>query len=225
MRTNRTPARMAAPPSPTRPAPLQRGSRSRGSPATAGASRGRPRNPNIDREVVTAVLNTLHDGGYRAVTLDGIARKVKRARTSLYRRWPSKRHLVAYAVLSEMGASPAADTGTLRGDLQAAVGTLLRAFGGPLRQALPGLVADMAHDVELAETFRREVLDARRKSMRAAFARAKARGEARGDLNLELVLDTLTGPFYYRVLFGHAPISRCMASDVVEYVLRIVCRD
>jgi AcrR family transcriptional regulator len=206
-------------------APLHRGLRPDRSRATAGTSRGRPRDPSIDREVVTAVLKTLHDRGYRAVTLDGIARKVNRARTSLYRRWPSKRHLVAYAVLSEMGASPAADTGTLRGDLRAAVGTLLRAFGGPLRQALPGLVADMAHDVELAETFRREVLDARRKSMRAAFARAEARGEARGNLELELLLDMLTGPFYYRVLFGHAPISRRMAFDVVEYVLRIARRD
>jgi len=174
--------------------------------------------------VVAAVLSTLRKGGYSAVTVDGIARKVKRARTSLYRRWPSKRHLVAYTVLSEMGASPAADTGTLRGDLQATVGTLLRAFSGPLRQALPGLVADMAHDVELAETFRREVLDARRGSMRAAFARAQARGEARGGLELESLLDMLTGPFYHRVLFGHAPISRRMAADVVEYVLRVARR-
>ena len=174
---------------------------------------------------MAAVLRTLRQGGYGAVTLDGIARKVKRARTSLYRRWPSKRHLVAYAVLSEMGASPATDTGTLRGDLQATVGTLLRAFGGPLRQALPGLVADMAHDVQLAGAFRREVLEPRRQSMRAAFARAKARGEARDDPEVELLLDMLTGPFYYRVLFGHAPISRRMASDVVEHVLRIARRD
>lgn len=218
-------ARIASRPAPTRLAKLRKRSTLRGPPATTGNSRGRPRNPSIDREVVAAVLSTLRDGGYAAVTLDGIARKVNRARTSLYRRWPSKRHLVAYTVLSEMGASPAADTGTLRGDLQAAVGTLLRAFAGPLRQALPGLVADMARDVELAETFRREVLDARRKSMRAAFARAKARGEAHGELELELLLDMLTGPFYYRVLFGHAPISRRMASDVVERVLRLARRD
>jgi AcrR family transcriptional regulator len=218
-------ARSASRPSPACPTKQRRGSSLCGSPAKTGDSRGRPRNPNIDREVVAAVLKALRDGGYGAVTLDGIARKVKRARTSLYRRWPSKRHLVAYTVLSEMGASPAADTGTLHGDLQAAVGTLLRAFAGPLRQALPGLVADMAHDVELAETFRREVLDARRKSMRAAFARAQARGEARSSLELELLLDMLTGPFYYRVLFGHALISRRMASDVVEYVLRIARRD
>ena len=208
-------------PAPTDPAPHPGVSRARQTPAKVGNARGRPRNPRIDREVVAAVLSALRRGGYSAVTLEGIARRVKRARTSLYRRWPSKRHLVAYTVLSEMGASPAADTGTLRGDLQATVNTLLRAFGGPLRQALPGLVADMAHDVELAETFRREVLEPRRRSMRAAFARAQARGEARSGLEIELLLDMLTGPFYYRALFGHAPITRRMAHDVVEYVLQI----
>jgi AcrR family transcriptional regulator len=185
---------------------------------------GRPRDEHIDTDVVLAVLQVLRTRGYRAVTIEGIARDVKRARTSLYRRWPSKRHLVAYAVLSEMGASPAADTGVLREDLEAAVGTLLRAFAGPLKQALPGLVADMAHDAELADAIREEVLAARRESMREAFVRAHARHEIRDDLDIELVLDMLTGPFYYRALFGHAHISRHMTREVVEYVLRIAVR-
>ncbi len=182
---------------------------------------GRPRDERVDREVVGAVLNTLRSGGYRAVTIDGIARKVKRARTTIYRRWPSKRHLVAYAVVSEMGDNPAADTGSLGGDLEAVVETILHAFAGPLGQALPGLVADMAEDEELAVAIRREVLAARRKSMREAFARARARGECRADLDMELVLDMLTAPVYYRILFGHAPITRRMTRDVVNYVLRV----
>jgi hypothetical protein len=91
-----------------------------------------------------------------------------------------------------------------------------------LGQALPGLVADMAQDEELAATIRREVLAARRNSMREAFARARARGEIRADLEMELVLDMLTAPFYYRALFGHAPITRRMTRDVVDYVLRLV---
>ena len=103
---------------PAPPLPMSHGALPRGrgarSPVTSRKGRGRPRNSHIDREVVSAVLKTLRQGGYRAVTLEGIARRVKRARTSLYRRWPSKRHLVAYSVLSEMGARPAADTGTLR---------------------------------------------------------------------------------------------------------------
>jgi AcrR family transcriptional regulator len=182
---------------------------------------GRPRDERIDTEVVSAVLNSLRSGGYGAVTIDGIARKVKRARTSIYRRWPSKRHLVAYAVVSEMGDNPAADTGVLRQDLEAAVETLLNAFAGPLGQALAGLVADMAQDDQLAETIRKEVLAARRKSMREAFARARARGETRTDLDIELVLDMLTAPFYYRTLFGHAPITRRTTRNVVDYVLRV----
>jgi len=186
---------------------------------------GRPRDERIDTEVVSAVLSALRAGGYGAVTIDGIARKVKRARTSIYRRWPSKRHLVAYAVLSEMGNNPAADTGALREDLEAAVETLRNAFAGPLGQALAGLVADMAQDDELAQTIRQEVLAARRRSVRDAFTRARSRHEIRGGLDVELVLDMLTGPFYYRTLFGHAPVTRRMARDVVHYVLRIVATE
>ena len=185
-------------------------------------SRGRPRNANIDKQVLAAVLQVLRTRGYKAVTIDGIARKVNRARSSIYRRWPSKSHLVAYCIVTAMGASPATDEGALRKDLRAAAGTLRRAFSGPLKQALPGLVADMAQDRELAEAVRNQVLAARRKSMRDAIDRARARGEARRGLDVELLLDMLAGPFYFRTLFGHAPIDRRMTRDVVEYVLKIV---
>lgn len=188
------------------------------------AQRGRPRDENIDAQVVSAVLRVLQSHGYRAVTIERISREVGTARTTIYRRWPSKRHLVTYAVLSEMGASPAANTGALRGDLEAAVRTLLRAFAGPMKQALPGLVTDMAQDPELATIIRHDVLAARRKSIREALQRAKARREIRSDLDNELVLDMLTGPFYYRVLFGHAPITARLTRDVVDYVLRLAER-
>lgn len=199
--------------------------RQRSSPRCALAATngiGRPRDDRIDAEVVSAVLQALNEGGYRGVTIDGIARRVGRARTSIYRRWPSKRNLVAYAVVSEMGDNPAADSGSVRGDLEVAVGTLLKAFAGPLGRALAGLVGDMAQDTALALTIRKQVLAARRKSMREALERGRIRGEVRGGLDNELLLDMLTGPFYFRTLFGHAPITRRTTRQVVEYVLRIV---
>lgn len=183
---------------------------------------GRPRDERVDGEVVTAVLETLGSGGYTAVTINGIARKVGRARSTIYRRWPSRRHLVAFAVVTAMGHNPAAATGSLRGDLKATVQTLLNAFGGPLGRALPGLVADMATDAALAASIREEVLSLRRKSMREALARARARGELSGHLDIELFLDMLTGPFYYRKLFGHASVSRRMSREVVDVALRLV---
>ena len=187
--------------------------------------RGRPRNESIDRAVVAAVLEVLRKRGYKAVTMVGIARKVKRARASIYRRWPSKPYLVADCLVSALGARPAPDTGALRGDLRAALATLQRAFSGPLRQALPGLVADMAQDPQLARAVRRQVLAPRRQSMREALERARARGEARGTLDTELLLDLLAGPFYFRTLFGHGRVDRRLTQGVVDHVLKIVGRE
>jgi AcrR family transcriptional regulator len=182
---------------------------------------GRPRDARIDAEVVAAVLIALENGGYRAVTMEGIAKNVGRPRSSLYRRWPSKRHLVAYAVVSELGENPAADTGTLRGDLLSAVRTLWRAFRGPLGHALAGLVADMAQDARLASSIRQRVLAPRRRSMREAVERARVRGEVRNDLDVELLLDMLTGPFYFRTLFGHASMSHKNTGQIVDCILRV----
>jgi AcrR family transcriptional regulator len=186
---------------------------------------GRPRDAQIDSEVVAAVLNALENGGYRAVTIGGIAKNVGRARSSLYRRWPSKRHLVAYAVVSELGENPAADTGSLRGDLLSAVGTLWRAFRGPLGHALAGLVADMAQDTALASSIRQQVLAPRRRSMREAIERARVRGESLNDVDVELLLDMLTSPFYFRTLFGHAPMKLEHTEQIVDHILRVIRRD
>jgi AcrR family transcriptional regulator len=182
--------------------------------------RGRPKDENINRDVVLAVLNSLKLKGYRHVTMEGIAENVKRARTSLYRRWPSKRHLVAYAIVSTLHAEPAPDTGSLRDDLIQAVDTLRRGFSGPLGQALPGLVADMAQDHELAEMIREEVLTRRRTSITNALTRGIERSEIRRDIDLDVLIDLLTAPCYFRLLFGHARITRSFVETVVDYALQ-----
>jgi AcrR family transcriptional regulator len=184
------------------------------------AMRGRPKDKRIDQDVVLAVLNSLKSKGYRHVTMEGIAETVKRARTSLYRRWPSKRHLVAYAVVSILDAEPAPDSGSLRQDLICAVDTLRRAFSGPLGQALPGLVADMAQDHELARMIREEVLMRRRTSIENALKRGIARAEIHSGIHIDVLIDLLTAPCYFRLLFGHARITRPFVETVVDYALR-----
>jgi len=158
--------------------------------------------------------------GYRGVTIAGIAKSVRSARTSLYRRWPSTRHLVAYAVLSTLGGEPAPDLGSLRRDLRGAVDTLRRAFSGPLGRALPGLVADMSHDPALARMIRQKVLAPRRASIRNAFLRGMARGEIRRGTDVEVLIDLLIAPCYFRVLLRQGALSRAFVDSVVERVLR-----
>jgi AcrR family transcriptional regulator len=191
---------------------------------TPKARLGRPVDRSIDRAVVDAVFLELKHRGYRSITMEGISRKIGRARASLYRRWPSKRHLVAYAVVSELGANPSPDTGSLRHDLMRTVETLVSGFHGALGSALAGLVGEMADDPVLARTIRKEVLAKRRRSIRAAFRRGIERGEIRADVNIELLMDMLTAPFYFRTLFGHVKLSAAMIETVVDTVLRGAAR-
>ena len=58
--------------------------------------------------------------------------------------------------------------------------------------------------------------------MRQAIERACARGEARDDMSVELLLDMLTGPFYFRTLFRQASMSLKDTSQIVDYIVRLV---
>jgi hypothetical protein len=58
--------------------------------------------------------------------------------------------------------------------------------------------------------------------MREAIERACARGEARDDMNMELLLDMLTAPFYFRTLFRHVSMSLEDTAQVVDYIVRLM---
>ncbi|HEX5749581.1 MAG TPA: TetR/AcrR family transcriptional regulator [Archangium sp.] len=202
----------------------RRNTKARGAAAGPGPRRapGRPRDERIDEEVRAATLALLREGGYGALSLEAVAERAGVGRPTLYRRWAGKPQLVVDTLVRSMGEAPAADTGDTREDLVSGLSTLTAAFAGAVGRALPGLVADLAVEPALAQAFRERVFATRRASMAAALARGVARGDIRGDIDVELVLDLLAAPLYYRVLFGHAPIQGRTAGDVVDLVLRAV---
>jgi hypothetical protein len=56
--------------------------------------------------------------------------------------------------------------------------------------------------------------------LRAVFERGVSRCELRGDLDLELALDVLAGPLFYRLLITGGPIDERLAENIVELILR-----
>jgi len=87
------------------------------------ATRGRPRRAEADAEILKAALAMLREGGYRALSLDEVARRAGTAKSSIYRRWPSKAALAAEIVRREVPAP--------EGDLVAAFEALMSGpFGG-----------------------------------------------------------------------------------------------
>ena len=65
---------------------------------TEKRGRGRPRREGADEEILAVTLEMLREIGYGALTVDAVAERAGVAKTTLYRRWPSKSALVAAAI-------------------------------------------------------------------------------------------------------------------------------
>src|SRR5687767_7075744 len=79
---------------------------------------GRPRNAGVDGDLLDATIDLVRSVGYRGLRVDDVAARCGVAKSTIYRRWPSKAALVAAAVdRLYLGRVIVPDTGSLRSDL------------------------------------------------------------------------------------------------------------
>jgi AcrR family transcriptional regulator len=190
---------------------------------TRRASRtgGRVRSEDAKLATLRAAAELLEEVGYRGLTIEGVAARSGVAKSTIYRWWASKGALVmdaySHAVARRM---PEPDTGTVAGDLTRFVAQLYRVVDYPLRvQALRGLMAE----AQLDPTFREDLrswADGRRVVVAEMLNRGIQRGELPADLDMDHAVDLVFGPFWYRLLVGHAPLDPALAVKHVELILR-----
>src|SRR5207244_6850960 len=106
---------------------------------------GRPRDPRIDSAVLRSTVELLGETGYAELSVDAIARRAGTSKPAIYRRWPSKAHLVHEAVFPINSGTELPDTGSLADDVREMVRRTAAVLTTPAaRAALPGLVGEMA---------------------------------------------------------------------------------
>ena len=72
----------------------------------------------------------------------------------------------------------------------------------------------------LARAVRDDFLAGRRSALAEVLRRGIERGDLRCDLDLELALDVLGGPLFYRLLVTGGPIDEQLAEGVADLILR-----
>jgi hypothetical protein len=78
----------------------------------------------------------------------------------------------------------------------------------------------MARKPELAKAVREGFLTRRRAALSEVLRRGVERGDLRPDLDVELALDVLGGPLFYRLLITGGPIDEQLAEGIADLVLR-----
>jgi AcrR family transcriptional regulator len=189
-----------------------------------GARGGRRPDPAVDEAIRAAALELLVERGF-GLTFDEVAARAGVGRTSVFRRYPTKRDLVA-AVAGHVGADrmEVPDTGSLEGDLTAAVGVVQGVFGGtPLQALARHALSDALRDGEGSAVLR-SLLEQRTTLVREVLARAAARGEVSDPDRAPLVADLLSGAVLVRLATG-TPFPEGGEADRLARALVAAARD
>lgn len=161
---------------------------------------GRPRDPRVEESVLAAARELLIEVGYAGLTYDLIGRRAGVSRPTLYRRWPSKAHIVHDALFEHRGDDAWPTAADFADGLRRMIGRLVDSYARPEAQAaLPGLLADLGDPA-----LRHSVLDALQQPVRAAFAERVEVGVRRGELRLgldpQVLMDVVIGTVLQRVV-------------------------
>ena len=183
---------------------------------------GRPREERVDRAIVAAALELMADFGISDLRMDAVAERAGVGKAAIYRRFDSKDELVAHVVSSLVSTEIAIpDTGSTAADLRVLMDQAVALYRDtPAGAMMPALVEAVRRDADLQRLIRARFLAGRR----AALADVLRRGVERGDLDpaidIELALDVLAGPLFYRLLVTGGELDERLAAGVVELILK-----
>lgn len=184
---------------------------------------GRPRSQAADQAILSATLQSLSDVGFAKTSMSGIARRAGVSSATLYRRYHNLDDVIVAAVAQLVDTHPVPDSGSLTQDLRSYLRTLAEWLGSEVGTRLIPALLDEAHrNPALADAIRTFVGGPAREELTAMFKRAIDRGEMRPDIDLGLVADMCTGPFYIRRVGPGRPIPHGMADELAELVVAAV---
>jgi AcrR family transcriptional regulator len=180
--------------------------------------KGRPRNAATEKAILAASYDLLLENGFGNVTVEKIAERAKVSKATIYKWWPNKAAVVMDGFLSAaMSRLPVPDTGSVMDDIIIQARNLASFLTSREGKIITELIAEGQFDLKLAEEYRLRYFNPRRLDSRRILERGVQRGELKKDLDLELCIDLIYGPLFYRLLVTGEKIDESFIRILVRY--------
>ncbi|TGD84128.1 TetR/AcrR family transcriptional regulator [Mycolicibacterium sp. CH28] len=172
--------------------------------------------------MVRAAVELALDGGPGAATVDAIAKHAGVSRTTIYKWWPSSAAIVLEGLLDSVHASIVRPPGSsspaaLHHHVRELNRILAEPRTGPL---LRNVIAAAASDQAITRAVIDQWIAPRREAVAEILRQAVAAGELPGSTDIEVAVDALVSPPYYRLTLGMPPLDDAAAGRLTETVWR-----
>lgn len=161
------------------------------------------------------------ENGFQTVTMEGIAKHAGVSKATIYKWWPNKAAVVADSFFATLkGHYPVPDTGSVMDDLVIQMGNLYLFLASEEGRIIRELIAEGQFDEDVAEAYRTRYFMPRRNVSKDILERGVERGELKAGLNLELCVEMIYAPLFYRLLITGERVNEAFIKEVVSCALK-----
>jgi AcrR family transcriptional regulator len=180
-----------------------------------------PRAQARQQAILDAALELLMEVGYDRLSMDALAERAHAGKATIYRHWSGKAQIVAEAVRCMKGAAaePFPSTGSLRGDLLAALDQISCSASDVDAAIIAGVMSAMRSDPELAELVRTQVLDSKKGEFNGIIDRAVRRGELPQGGSAALVEEVISALLINRLVIHGQSVDEEFSTHVVDDIV------
>jgi AcrR family transcriptional regulator len=184
-------------------------------------AKSRPADSHRVAAIRDAALELLQEVGYDRLTVDAVAARAHASKATLYRHWPQGKAQLVVAALKARSTPPVVctDTGSLRSDLLALLGSVGASLTREDLGLMAGLLPAMRSDEELAAAVREQVLEDKEGLSERLVTRAQERGERVRPDAAALLRELLPALLFTHPLLQGAQIDDPYIKHVVDDVL------
>lgn len=180
--------------------------------------RGRPRSKKAEQAVLEATHQLLVEQGLQQTTIEAISAMSGVSKATIYKWWPNRAAVIMSTFLHlSKDRIPYPPNPISRDVIIARLQNMGREFCGSVGNVMAALIAECQADSGFADAFRRDYIDARRKEGITVVKAAMKAGILR-ESDPHILLDTIYGPLYYRLLVGHQPLSDNFVSSYLHLI-------
>ena len=187
-----------------------------------GARHPIPRGEHARQRVLRAALSVLADEGLAGFTMQAVAHRAGASKATVYRHWTSRGALLVAAMDRGFQPFPLPATGHLRTDLIELVSRLEALVSGQPFPQLMAVFIDAAERDPALTSLQVELTERRREPLQRLLLEARQRGDIPPATDLELAVDFLAGPAFYRRFIAHRAFPDDYATAVVDHVLTAI---
>lgn len=156
--------------------------------------------------VQNAALTELTRSGWRNFSVDRVAKEAKASKQTIYRWWPTPACLVVEAAIEKL-PKPQDPNTELKARIVSILSPLIDSIkAGNGAHMWRGVLLAASDDEQAGEIFRNWLTETYKKPIRFILAELTNKNQIRRDWNIELVIESLLGPIWHRIVAMRAPV-------------------